>query len=112
MILKRQINLVKEPKKSKRIRVKIDIKNKNNVLIEGWNWKNNNFYKRAKKEIRNLNNEEQIEKYDTINLDWMMILKNNKTLTKGLRKKIKRIRIKLENIIFDKLRLKVESENK
>jgi hypothetical protein len=41
-----------------------------------------------------------------------MILKNNKTLTKGLRKKIKRIRIKLENIIFDKLRLKVESENK
>jgi hypothetical protein len=41
-----------------------------------------------------------------------MILKNNKTLTKGLRKKIKRIRIKLENIIFYKLRLKVESENK
>jgi hypothetical protein len=70
-------------------------KNKNNILIEGWNWKNNNFYKRAKKEIRNLNNEDQIEKYDTINLDWMMILKNNKTLTKGLRKKIKRIRIKL-----------------
>jgi hypothetical protein len=34
MILKRQINLVKEPKKIKRIRVKIDIKNKNNVLIE------------------------------------------------------------------------------
>jgi hypothetical protein len=86
MILKRQINLVKGPKKIKRIKVKIDIKNKNNILIEWWNWKNNNFYKRAKKEIRNLNNEDQIEKYNTFNLDWMMILKNNKTLIKGLRK--------------------------
>jgi hypothetical protein len=37
MILKRQFNLVKGPKKFKRIRVKIDIKNKNNVLIEEWN---------------------------------------------------------------------------
>jgi len=32
--------------------------------------KNNNFYKRAKKrKIRNQNNEDQIEKHNTINLD-------------------------------------------
>jgi hypothetical protein len=34
MKLKRKINLVKGQKKIKRISVKIDIKNKNNVLIE------------------------------------------------------------------------------
>jgi hypothetical protein len=34
---KRKINLVKGPKKIKRMRVKIDIININNVLIEWWN---------------------------------------------------------------------------
>jgi hypothetical protein len=33
--LKRKIHIVKGPKKIKRIRIKIDIKNKNNVLIKG-----------------------------------------------------------------------------
>jgi hypothetical protein len=37
--LKRKIHIVKGPKKIKRIRIKIDIKNKNNILIKGWNWK-------------------------------------------------------------------------
>jgi hypothetical protein len=32
--LKRKINLVKEPKNIKRMRIKIDIKDKKNVLIE------------------------------------------------------------------------------
>jgi len=38
--LKRKINLANEKKKQiKRMRNKIDIKNKNKILIEGWNWK-------------------------------------------------------------------------
>jgi hypothetical protein len=37
--LKRKINLAKGPRKIKRIGIKIDVKTKNNVLIEGWNWK-------------------------------------------------------------------------
>jgi len=51
--------------------------------------KNNNLYKRAKKKIRNLNNEDQIKKYSIINLNWRMILKTNKTLQKDQGKKIK-----------------------
>jgi transposase-like protein len=51
--------------------------------------KNNNLYKRAKKKIRNLNNEDQIEKYNIINLNWRMILKTNKIFTKRSRKKIR-----------------------
>jgi hypothetical protein len=35
--LKRKINLAKGPKKLKRMKIKIDIKNKNNILIERWN---------------------------------------------------------------------------
>ena len=56
---------------------------------------------------KNQNNKDEIEKHNTMNLDWRMKLKTNKTFTKGQRKKlkIKRIRIKLEIIIFDKLRL-------
>jgi len=76
--------------------------------------KNNNFYKRAKKKIRNQNNEDQIEKYNIVNLNWKMKLKTNKMFSKGQRKKIKIkiIRIKLENIIFSKLGLNDDTENK
>jgi len=49
--------------------------------------KNNNFYKRAKKKIRNQNNEDQIEKYNIVNLNWKMKLKTNKMFSKGQRKK-------------------------
>ena len=48
--------------------------------------KYNNFYKKTKKN-RNENNKDQIEKYNTINLYWMMKLKTNKTYVKRLRKK-------------------------
>jgi hypothetical protein len=48
-----------------------------------------NVYKRAKKKIRNQNNIDRIEKYNTINLDRKIKLKINKTFTKGLRKKNK-----------------------
>jgi hypothetical protein len=71
------------------MRIKIDIKNKNNILIERWNWKNNNFYKKVKKTIRNKKNKDQIEKYNTINLNWRLKLKTNKTFRKGPRKKLK-----------------------
>jgi len=76
--------------------------------------KNNNFYKRAKKKIRNQNNEDQIEKYNIVNLNWKMKLKTNKMFSKGQRKKIKIkiIRTKLENIIFSKLGLNDDIENK
>jgi len=76
--------------------------------------KNNNFYKRAKKKIRNQNNEDQIEKYNIVNLNWKMKLKTNKIFSKGQRKKIKIkiIRTKLENIIFSKLGLNDDIENK
>jgi hypothetical protein len=96
------------------MRIKIDIKNKNNILIERWNWKNNNFYKKIKKTIRNKKNKDQIEKYNTINLNWRLKLKTNKTFRKGPRKKIKikRMRTRLENIIFGKLRLNDKIENK
>jgi len=76
--------------------------------------KNNSFYKRTNKKIRNQNNEDQIEKHNIINLNWMMKLKTNKTFTKMLRKKIKvkKMRINLKNIIFGKLGLKNKNENK
>jgi hypothetical protein len=48
-----------------------------------------NFYKRAKRKIRNENNKDQIRKYNTIYLDCMKKLKTNKIFTKGLRKKKK-----------------------
>ena len=50
--------------------------------------KNNNFYKKTKKKIRNKNNEDQIKKYSTINLNWIMKLKINKAFTKKPMKKI------------------------
>jgi len=49
-------------------------------------------------------------KYNTINLDWTMKLKTNKTFTKE--KKIKRIKMKLGNIIFGKLELNNKSKKK
>ena len=51
--------------------------------------KNNNFYKRVDNKIKNQNIEDQIRKYNTINLDWRIKLKTNKNLTKGSRKKIR-----------------------
>ena len=47
------------------------------------------FTKDSRKKIRNQNNEDQIEKYNTINWNCRMKLKINKTLTKGPRNKIK-----------------------
>jgi hypothetical protein len=47
------------------------------------------FTKDSRKKIRNQNNEDQIEKYNTINWNCRMKLKINKTLTKGLRNKIR-----------------------
>jgi len=113
--LKRKINLVKGSKKIKRMRIKTNIKNKSNVLNEEWNWKKIIFfYKRAKKNIRDQNNEDQIEKHNTINLNWMIKLKTNKIFIKVPRKKlkIKRMRTELENMIFGKLRLNDKIENK
>jgi len=51
--------------------------------------KNNNFYKKTKKKIRNKNNEDQIKTYSTINLNWIMKLKINKAFTKKPMKKIR-----------------------
>ena len=48
-----------------------------------------NFYKRAKRKIRNENNKDQIRKYNTIYLDCRIKLKTNKKFIKGPRKKIK-----------------------
>jgi hypothetical protein len=44
----------------------------------------------------------------------MMKLKTNKTFTKGSKKEleIQKMRMKLKNLIFDKLRLNDEIENK
>jgi hypothetical protein len=39
------------------------------LLLKGEIEKNNNFYKKTKKKIRNQNNEDQIEKHNTINLN-------------------------------------------
>jgi hypothetical protein len=47
--------------------------------------RNNNFYKRVKK-IKNQNNKNQIEKYNTINL---MKSQTNKTFTKEPRQEIR-----------------------
>jgi hypothetical protein len=51
--------------------------------------KNSNYYKRARKKNRNQNNEDQIGKYNSLNLNWMLKLKTNKTFTKWPRKKIR-----------------------
>jgi len=76
--------------------------------------KNSNYYKRARKKNRNQNNEDQIKKYNSLNLNWMMKLKTNKTFTKWPRKKleIQRKRTELENTIFGKLELNDKIENK
>jgi len=68
----------------------------------------------TKEPIRIQSNDKQIKKYNTINLNWMMKLKTNKTFTNYPRKKLKiqRMRTKLKNIIFDKLRFKNEIEKK
>jgi hypothetical protein len=60
--LKRKINLIKWPKKKiKRMRME---------LIK------------SQEKNRNQNNEDQIGKHNTINLDWRMRMKTNKTFTK------------------------------
>jgi hypothetical protein len=46
------------------------------------------FTKGTRKRNSNQNNENQIEKYNTINSDWKMKLKINETFTKQQRKKI------------------------
>ena len=46
--------------------------------------------KGTRKKIRNQNNDDQIEKYNTINLDWMIKLKINKSFTEGPKSKIKK----------------------
>jgi len=50
---KRTINLAKGSKKNKRTRIKIDIKNKKIYWMKSEIEKNNNFYKTAKKKIKN-----------------------------------------------------------
>jgi hypothetical protein len=72
------------------MRIKIDIKIKISFWLKGEIEKNINFYKRDKKKIRNQNNEDHIEKYNTINLDWMIKLKINKSFTEGPKSKIKK----------------------
>jgi hypothetical protein len=51
------------------MRVKIDIKIKTMFWLNGKIEKNNNFYKKAKKKNKNQNNEDQIEKYNTVNFN-------------------------------------------
>jgi hypothetical protein len=51
------------------MRIQVDIKKIKTMLQLKDEIKNNNkFYKRTKKKIINQNNEDQIEKYNTINL--------------------------------------------
>jgi len=71
------------------------------------------FNKGSRKKIKNQNNEDQIRKHNTINLNWNMKLKTNKTFTKRPKKKkeIQRMRNKLKNIIFGKLGLNDEIKN-
>jgi len=64
------------------MRNKINIKKTYDWRVNGEIEKNNNFSKRAKKKIINQNNVDQIGKYNTINLDWIMKLKTNKTFIK------------------------------
>jgi exosome complex RNA-binding protein Rrp4 len=59
------------------------------IWLNGEIEKNNNFYKKVKKKIRNQNNKDQIKKYNITNLNWKMKLKTNKTFTKRPRKKFK-----------------------
>jgi hypothetical protein len=83
--LKNKINLV-QGIFFLRMRLKIDIKNKNNVIIKWWNWKEFiTFTKRPRKKLAIKNNDDQIKKHNTINLNWMIKLKTNKTFIKGSR---------------------------
>ena len=72
------------------------------------------FTKGLRKKIWNQSNEDQIEKHNTIILNSNMKLKPLKLLQKDQGKKIEiqRIRTTLENIIFSKLGLNDEIENK
>jgi len=80
-VIEKKINLEKW-QKNRGMRLKIDIKNKKTMLeLKGGIEKNNSFYKRAKKKNKNQNNKDQIRKHNTINLNWMMKLKTDKTFT-------------------------------
>jgi hypothetical protein len=62
------------------MRIEIDIKN----WLKGEIKKNNIFFlKKQRKKIKNQNNEDQIKKHDTINLNRRMKLKTNNVFTKG-----------------------------
>jgi len=65
---------------------------------------------------KNQKNEDQIEKnIYIINLDWMMKFKTHRNCTKGSRKKIinkNKLGPNWKKIIYHKLRLKDETENK
>ena len=57
-----------------------------------------NFYIRAKKKNINQNDKDQIEKYNTINLNRMMKLKTDKTFIKEPMKKKKKNQLGTNNI--------------
>jgi len=82
----KKINIVKGHFKT-RMSIKIDMKNKHNTMIKGWNWKEYYFLQQNKK--KNQNNKDQIEKHNTINMNWRMKLITTATFTKESRKKIK-----------------------
>jgi hypothetical protein len=74
--------------------------------------KNNNFSKRSKK--RNQNNKDQIERYNTINLDWKIKLKTTKLLLRVKEKKTRnqKIRDQIGKYNICKLGSNDEIENK
>ena len=82
----KKINIVKGHFKT-RMSIKIDMKNKHNTMIKGWNWKEYYFLQQNKK--KNQNNKDQIENRNTININWIMKLITTATFTKESRKKNK-----------------------
>jgi hypothetical protein len=77
-------------KKNKKNEVQNWHKNKNNVVIKWWNWKKINFTKGPRKKIRNQKDQ----------LNWLI---NFYKRANAKKKKFKRMRTKLETILFDKL---------
>jgi stalled ribosome rescue protein Dom34 len=72
------------------MRIQVDIKKIKTMLQLKDEIKNNNkFYKRTKKKIINQNNEDQIEKYNTINLKLNDKIQNHKNFNEMAKKKIK-----------------------
>jgi len=70
----------------KRIRIKIEIQNTNNFLIERWDWKEKSIWPKAQKTIKKMRTKLKKKKHIT-NCDWRIKLKKKSKFYKRAKNK-------------------------